>query len=82
MSRLNCAGVTSRAVSDGLQSCVDLNRLCQTSGLPRGHIVAMLIWRDYDFHWLRMEADSMWSHKLGNMQVTTLDNSGRPIRDP
>ena len=79
----DCPGETSGAIADGLQSGVDLADLCHTSGLPGGHIVALLIWPPYwDYHWVRMEADGTWASKAGNSPATTLDNSGLPITDP
>jgi hypothetical protein len=56
--------------------------LCHTSGLPGGHIVALLVIPNWDFHWVRLEANGMWSSKAGNYSATTLDNAGQPILDP
>lgn len=77
-----CPLQTDAALSDGLQAGVDLADLCHTSGLPEGHIVALLIWSNWDFHYVRMEANGTWSSKAGNFAATTLDNSGQPIVDP
>jgi hypothetical protein len=77
-----CGYATPAAVSDGLIPGVDLADLCATSGLPEGHIVALLIWPGVDFHWLRMEADGTWSHKMGSFSPTARDNSNRVITDP
>ena len=35
-----------------------------------------------DFHWLRLDADGMWSHKLGEKRPTRIDNAGQIIMDP
>jgi hypothetical protein len=79
----DCQDETRGAIADGLQAGVVLEDLCQTSGLPVGHIAALLVWPPYvDFHWARLEADGTWSHKPGNLPATTLDNSGQPITDP
>jgi len=78
-----CPQQTSAAVSDGLKADVDLADLCHTSGLPEGHIAALLIMPPLiDFHWVRMEADGTWSSKAGSYSATTLDNAGQPITDP
>jgi len=73
---------TTAAVSDGLQSGVNLDNLWDTSGLPNGHVVALVIDPGNDFHWYRMEADGTWTHKPGSTPATSLDNSGNPITDP
>jgi len=81
-SQMNCEYITNLAISDGLQPVVDLDDLCHTSGLPEGHIVALLVWSWNDYHMLRMEADGTWSHKPGPYEASTLDDAGQPIRDP
>jgi hypothetical protein len=78
----DCQPDTGGAITDGLQPGVDLADLCRTSGLPQGHIVALLIWPGTDFHWARLEADGTWAHKPGSTMATTLDSSGQPITDP
>jgi hypothetical protein len=78
----DCQPQTSGAIADGLQVGVDLNDLGHTSGLPQGHIIALLVWPNVDFHFVRMEASGTWSSKAGNLRATTLDNSGQPIVDP
>lgn len=35
-----------------------------------------------DFHWLRLDRDGRWSHKVGGTPVTTLDNTDSIILDP
>jgi hypothetical protein len=77
-----CQQQTSGAIADGLQAGADLADLCHTSGLPGGHIVALLVWPNWDFHYLRMEANGTWSSKAGGSAATTLDNSGQLIVDP
>ncbi len=78
-----CPDQLNAALVDGLQPNVNLNDLCHTSGLPEGHIVAMLVLPpSLDFHWVRMEADGTWSSKAGVNPATTLDNAGQPITDP
>ena len=77
-----CDLQTSAVLSDGLQAGVDLGDLCHTSGLPGGHIIALLVWPNWDFHFVRLEANGLWSSKAGNFPATTLDNAGQPIGDP
>jgi hypothetical protein len=47
-----------------------------------GHLIALVIWPNVDFHFYRMNRDGLWSHKPGGMPVTNVDNSNRPIPDP
>lgn len=49
---------------------------------PEGHLIALVIWPNVDFHFYRMNRDGMWSHKPGGMPVTNVDNSNRTIADP
>jgi hypothetical protein len=44
--------------------------------------IALIVDPKRDYHFLRQDADGMWSHKPGAMEVTTLDASGRPILRP
>lgn len=36
----------------------------------------------YDYHWLRQDADGLWSHKRGTGDVTRVDDTGELIIDP
>ena len=36
----------------------------------------------YDYHWLRQDADGLWSHKRGEGDVTRVDDAGKLIIDP
>ena len=47
-----------------------------------GHYISLHIWPDSNFHWLRMDADLMWSHKPGGSPVRNVDNNGDLIDDP
>jgi len=78
----DCQPDTAGAITDGLQAGVDIDDLCRTSGLPGGHIVALLVWQDVDYHFVRLEADGTWSSKAGNLPATRLDYSGQPMKDP
>ena len=35
-----------------------------------------------DYHWYRLDANGMWSHKPGESQVSQTDNGRNPITDP
>lgn len=56
-----------------------------------GHYVALLIWPDTNFHWIRMDANNdnstgvpvyYWSHKPGSTAVRNVDNNGDLITNP
>ncbi|HKQ37276.1 MAG TPA: hypothetical protein VJ063_04295, partial [Verrucomicrobiae bacterium] len=78
----DCQPDTAGAVADGLRANVNIDDLCHTSGLPQGHIIALLVAPYSDYHFIRLEADGTWASKAGNTAATTLDNAGRPITDP
>jgi hypothetical protein len=66
------------AVSDCLIDTPNANNVCPSDG----HLVALVIWPGYDFHWYRKGKDGKWTHKPGGTQVTNLDNSSVVIPDP
>jgi hypothetical protein len=78
----DCQSLTIGAIYDGLQAGVDLADLCHTSGLPQGHIAALLVWPGTDFHWARLEADGTWSNKGGPYEASMTDYAWQPILDP
>lgn len=51
---------------------------------PVGHFVALLIWPDTNFHWIRFDSEpaGYWSHKPGSTPVRNVDNNNNPITDP
>eukprot|EP00913_Durusdinium_trenchii_P004938 g4585.t1 len=63
------------AESDGLQWA---GTTLPTAAPKRGHYVALFIWPDTNFHWIRMDRTGYWSHKPGG----TPDNKGQKIHDP
>ncbi|CAE7247204.1 unnamed protein product [Symbiodinium sp. CCMP2592] len=74
-----CDAIRAAAESDGLQ--------WQGTELPKGppetgHFVALFIWPDTNFHWVRMDKTGFWSHKPGGTPVRNTDNNGQQIRDP
>ncbi|XP_078384232.1 uncharacterized protein LOC144666727 [Oculina patagonica] len=48
----------------------------------QNHMVALVVWPGYDFHWYRLDADGTWSHKPGQTAITKFDNAGNMINDP
>lgn len=77
-THLTCANVGPAAVKDGLQNIKITAIKCPTEG----HLVALCMWENFDYHWYRMGRDGLWTHKPGGMPVTNVDNSGHPITDP
>ena len=53
---------------------------------PKGHYKGFLAVdenpKTNDFHFWRQEADGHWTHKLGSNLPSSVDASGRPIRNP
>ena len=74
-----CAGVTQRAIADGL-----ISHPCHTACTRRCcHPVALVIWPGVDYHWYRLDTGgSWWSHKPGPTPATNLDESTAMISDP
>jgi hypothetical protein len=73
-----CDSMKVAAVSDGLVFMgTDFSKK-----LDDGHYVALLIWPDYNFHWVRLDVDGHWSHKPGGTEVRNTDNNGNLITDP
>jgi len=74
-----CAAVRVAAESDGLE----WKGTSLPTAAPRtGHYVALFIWPDTNFHWIRMDHAGNWSHKPGGTPVRNTDNKGRKIHDP
>jgi hypothetical protein len=71
-------GARMGALADGLIDLPANNNKCPTTG----HLVALVIAPDYDYHWYRKGRNGKWSHKIGGSPATILDNSGNPISDP
>ena len=66
------------AVADSLIDLPLANNKCP--GI--GHLVALVVAPNYDYHWYRKGPDGKWSHKPGGTQATQVDNIGNPITDP
>lgn len=66
------------AVADGLKDVPNQDNKC----ISPGHLVALVIDPNSDYHWYRKGSNGKWSHKPGGTPATILDNSGDPITDP
>ena len=66
------------AVADQLINTPAANNKCPSTG----HLVALVVAPNYDYHWYRKGSNGKWSHKPGGTAATLLDNSGNPITDP
>ena len=66
------------AVADGLIDLPSNNNKCPGTG----HLVALVISPNWDYHWYRKGRNGKWSHKMGGTPASILDNSGNPISDP
>jgi hypothetical protein len=75
---LTCAAVKKAALADDLIDAPKANNKCP----GKGHLVALVIWPNSDFHWYRKGETGYWSHKPGGTAVTNRDNSGALITDP
>lgn len=75
---LTCASVLPASVKDALEDTPGANNKCPAEG----HLVALVIAPNIDFHWYRKGRNGYWSHKPGGTQVTNVDNSGKLITDP
>jgi len=76
-----CDSIRTAATSDGLVwAGTTLPKVQPT----KGHYVAMLIWPDTNFHWIRFDSvpAGYWSHKPGQTPVRNVDNNGKKITDP
>ncbi|UJR34143.1 hypothetical protein I4U23_021550 [Adineta vaga] len=74
-----CADMGNASIRDGL---VYNGTKLPTVAPEQGHFVALLIWPQTNFHWIRMDANGYWSHKPGGTPVRNKDNRNLPITDP
>jgi len=75
---LTCSAVKAASIADQLIDSPGSNNKCPAEG----HLVALVVAPDWDYHWYRKGRDGSWSHKPGGTAVTNLDNSGNQISDP
>jgi len=66
------------AIADSLINTPLANNKCPKTG----HLVALVVAPNWDYHWYRKGPDGRWSHKPGGTAATLLDNSGHVITDP
>ncbi len=77
-NNLNCVEVKAGAIADELIDSPSSDNKCPEVG----HLVALVVWPNVDYHWYRKGKNGQWSHKMGGTPVTNLDNSGNTINDP
>lgn len=77
-SSINCTEVKAGATSDGLIDSPSSDNKCPSEG----HLVALVVGLNWDYHWYRKGKEGYWTHKPGGTAVTNLDNSGNLISDP
>lgn len=70
--------VLAAAIADGLINSSSANNKCP----GEGHLVALVIAPNIDFHWYRKGRTGRWSHKPGSTPVIDIDNSNAVITDP
>ena len=75
---IQCAEVKAGAIADGLIDAPSANNKCK----KEGHLVALVVGPNWDFHWYRKGRNGYWTHKPGSAQATQYDNSGHLIADP
>jgi hypothetical protein len=75
---ISCADVKAGAIADALIDSPTANNKCP----KEGHLVALVVGPDWDFHWYRKGRNGRWTHKPGGTQATNVDNSGNLITDP
>ena len=46
------------------------------------YLIALVTAPNVDYHWLRQDANGLWSHKPGDKAATNRDAVGRLITDP
>jgi hypothetical protein len=75
---ISCADVRAGAIADALINSPTANNRCP----KEGHLVALVVGPNWDFHWYRKGRNGRWTHKPGGTEVTNVDNSGNIITDP
>ena len=73
----DCSGTGSAAQRDG-----QIPVTSASSSPAQGHFIGLVIWPGRDYHWYRLDTNTMWSHKPGQTPARNTDNGGRPISDP
>ncbi len=70
--------VRAAAIADGLINSPNADNHCP----GEGHLVALVIAPNIDFHWYRKGRSGRWTHKPGSTPATDVDNSHALITDP
>ena len=75
------------AIAAGVRKAVSFGMLLEPSEDPAvrpGHYLVALTWgaRPRNWHWLRQDADGVWSHKMGYSPITNRDPGHQLIYDP
>jgi hypothetical protein len=73
-----CLEIITAAIKDGLEYV----GMKIEKKLEKGHYVALLIWPDNDFHWVRLDEEGTWSHKPGEGNIINTDSNGFVLYDP
>jgi hypothetical protein len=66
------------AIADQLIDLPAANNKCP----GKGHLVALVVAPNWDYHWFRKGPNGRWSHKPGSTAAKLTDNSGNIITDP
>ena len=75
---MRCSNVTNGAVADGAHQSPN----CVAAGQEPRWYMALVIWRNVDYHWYRKQAEGYWGHKPGQTAARNTDNSGIVITNP
>jgi hypothetical protein len=82
LSGCTVAASQKSAKSGAVADCLIDTPLANNKCPGEGHLVALVIAPNFDYHWYRKGPDGKWSHKPGGTSATLLDNAGNPISDP
>lgn len=75
--------VVSRAMADGL-SPIHSPHACPSSAWVVALVIAPPQFRlaTGDYHWYRRDVDGLWSHKMGMLRPSRIDELGFAVQDP
>jgi hypothetical protein len=77
-SSITCAQVKAGAIADALVDAPYANNKCP----KEGHLAALVVGPNWDFHWYRKGRNGYWTHKPGGTPATDRDNSSNLVTDP
>jgi hypothetical protein len=76
----SCDEIEHAASADGLRKIKNFNSPLRKG---EGWYVALVIKDNRkDYHWYRQDSDGCWSHKIGDFEVSRVDQSGELIINP